>query len=78
MDEKRLLLFVKINANTLDEALGFVAGNYIDIGGSMIGLTVGNAVKAMKFVMQNYKEINGNQHSVTNDETDTICRASKH
>jgi hypothetical protein len=46
MDNERLLKLL-LNSNTSDtDAVGMIFSNFIDIGGSFIGLTVENAIKA--------------------------------
>lgn len=67
MDEKRLAILISRETN-LDDALGMIASNYIDIGGDLVGLTVNNAVKAFKFLIEYQKT-----HSLTTYAPDTKC-----
>lgn len=50
MEDSRLLNTILNNLVDDDEAIGMIFSNYIDIGGTFIGLTVGNAIKAGKLL----------------------------
>jgi len=51
-DDKLIRLLINSKLKDDDEALGMIFSNYIDIGGSLIGLTVENAIKAGKLLRE--------------------------
>lgn len=51
-DDKLIRLLLNSKLNDDDEAMGMIFSNYIDIGGSLIGLTVENAIKAGKLLRE--------------------------
>ncbi len=51
-DDKLIRLLINSKLKDDDEALGMIFSNYIDIGGSRIGLTVENAIKAGKLLRE--------------------------
>jgi len=51
-DDKLLRLLLNSKLKDDDEAMGMIFSNYIDIGGSLIGLTVENAIKAGKLLRE--------------------------
>lgn len=56
----RLLLNSKISD---EDALGMIFSNYIDIGGSLIGLTIENCIKAGK-LLRKYDERRKTQNGI--------------
>ena len=51
-DDKLIRLLINSKLKDDDEALGMIFSNYIDIGGSLVGLTVENAIKAGKLLRE--------------------------
>ena len=51
-DDKLIRLLLNSKLKDDDEAMGMIFSNYIDIGGSLIGLTVDNAIKAGKLLRE--------------------------
>lgn len=62
MDEQRLKQFLDRSMCSNKQAIEYIAGNFIDIGGSMVGLTVDNAINAIEFALEYNK-----QRSLTDD-----------
>jgi DNA-binding transcriptional regulator LsrR (DeoR family) len=46
MENDRLLKLLEDCTMTDEDAVGMIFGNFIDIGGTLVGLTVENAIKA--------------------------------
>lgn len=46
MENDRLLWLLETCTMTDEDAVGMIFSNFIDIGGSLVGLTVENAIKA--------------------------------
>lgn len=55
MDDKKLIKLLNDHSIEDETALGMIFSNYIDIGGTLIGLTVENAIKAGK-LLRKYDE----------------------
>ena len=51
-DDKLIRLLLNSKLKDDDEAMGMIFSNYIDICGSLIGLTVENAIKAGKLLRE--------------------------
>jgi len=51
-DDKLIRLLLNSKLKDDDEAMRMIFSNYIDIGGSLIGLTVENAIKAGKLLRE--------------------------
>lgn len=52
MDNNKLLNMIE-NQNVKDEdAVGMIIGNFINIGGNLVGLTVDNAIKAVALLRE--------------------------
>lgn len=64
MEDDRLLKILLNQNIDDDEALGLIFSNYIDLGGTLVGLTVENAVKAGR-LLRRYDKIKSKNENWT-------------